>query len=515
MLWSLLKILVFVAIVAALAYGAGFLMESDEGIRIAVANMEFTFGPLQAVIVMLALLALVWLTLRIAGLIVATLRFLTGDETALSRYFDRNRERKGYQALADAMMALASGESRLASVRAAKAEKLLGKPELTNLITAQAAEQSGDTAKATAAYKRLLAHDASRFVGVTGLMKQKLEAGETETALKLAEKAMVLKPKHEATQDTVLRLQAEGGDWTGARATLNTKLRHGSLPRPLHKRRDAVLALSEAQDAARDGETTKAENGAIEANKLSPELIPAAVMAAETHISRGKPRVAAKIIKKAWASQPHPDLAVAFAKIAPDEKPIARINRFGILTNMMPDNAETKMLKTELQIADENFPAARKALGDLPETDPSVRSLTLMAAIERGEGADDAAVRGWLTKALTASRGPQWVCENCSNPHTEWTAICLHCGGFDTLSWKVPPAKSQAMPASTEFLPLIVGAPAVPAETIVEETVSIEDHMDPAAAQEAVVTDITPGDDTAEMVEETADEAIIPATEKA
>ncbi|MEP3297179.1 MAG: heme biosynthesis HemY N-terminal domain-containing protein [Pseudoruegeria sp.] len=499
MLWSLLKILVFVTIVAALAYGAGYLMESNEGIQIAVANMEFTLGPLQAVIVMLGLLGLVWLTLKLAGLIVATLRFLTGDETALSRYFDRNRERKGYRALADSMMALASGESRLATVRATKAEKLLAKPELTNLIMAQAAEQSGDKVKAQAAYKRLLAHDASRFVGVRGLMQQKLDAGDTETALKLAEKALLLKPKNESTQDTVLKLQADSGDWSGARSTLSTKLRHGSIPRNLHKRRDAVLALSEAQDAARDGETTKAEAGALEANKLSPDLVPAAVMAASVHVARGKPKVAAKLIRKTWGTNPHPDLAVAFAAIAPDEKPIARINRFGVLTNMNPDNAETRMLKAELNIADENFPAARKALGDLAETDPTVRSLTLMAAIERGEGADDAAVRGWLTKALTASRGPQWVCENCSNPHTEWTAICLHCGSFDTLSWKVPPAKSQAMPASTELLPLIVGS--LEDQSAVEEVVEVSETAIVDIVEAATEPDIEISGAEADVIE--------------
>ncbi|SLN24064.1 hypothetical protein PSA7680_00988 [Pseudoruegeria aquimaris] len=458
MLWSLLKILVFVALVAALAYGAGFLMESDEGLRLVVAGTEFTLGPLQAVIAMIILFGLVWLAMKLAGLLVAVLRFLTGDETALSRYFDRSRERRGYQALSDAMLALASGEARLASVRAAKAEKYLGKPELTNLISAQAAEMNGDTRKAQEIYKKLLQHDASRFVGVRGLMKQRLEAGDTETALKLAEKALAIKPKHVETQDTVLKLQADAGDWEGARKTLSTKLRYGAIPRDLHKRRDAVLALSEAMDAERDGREDAAHAKALEANRMSPELVPAAVRAAKAEIARGKHRQATKLLKKAWQAQPHPDLAAAFAAIAPEEAPEARIKRFTALTSLKPDHPETKMLLAELYIAAEDFPAARKALGDLAEADPTVRSLTLMAAIERGEGGDDSAVRGWLTKALTASRGPQWVCDSCANPHTEWTPVCLHCGSFDTLSWKVPPAKSAAMPASTEMLPLIVGA---------------------------------------------------------
>ncbi len=55
-------------------------------------------------------MALVWLLLRLLGLLGAVFRFLNGDETAISRYFDRNRERKGYAALSEGLVALASGE---------------------------------------------------------------------------------------------------------------------------------------------------------------------------------------------------------------------------------------------------------------------------------------------------------------------------------------------------------------------------------------------------------------------
>ena len=87
-----------------------------------------------------------------------------------------------------------------------------------------------------------------------------------------------------------------------------------------------------------------------------------------------------------------------------------------------------------------------------------------MTAIERGEGAEDAVVRGWLTKALTASRGPQWVCDKCQSIHGHWAPVCANCGGFDTLSWRVPAEGEVAMPGSTEMLPLIVGQIEPPAE---------------------------------------------------
>src|SRR6056297_243846 len=129
MLWSLIKIVLFFCIVAALSYGAVELLQFDGGIRIALAGQEYNLGPLQAVIALVLLVIAVWLFLKLMGLLVATFHFLNGDETAISRYFDRNRERKGFQALADGMLALASGEGRLAMAKAARAERYLERPD--------------------------------------------------------------------------------------------------------------------------------------------------------------------------------------------------------------------------------------------------------------------------------------------------------------------------------------------------------------------------------------------------
>lgn len=457
MLWSLIKIILFVAAVAVLAWGAGFLLESQGGVQVTVMGTEYSFGPLQSVIAVALLIVGVWLLLKLVTLVLATWHFLNGDETALSRYFDRNRERKGYDALSEGLMALASGEGRVAMAKAAKADKYLNKPALTNLLTAQAAELAGDHRKAEETYRKLVEDETTRFVGVRGIMKQKLAEGDTETALKLAEKAFALKPKHTETGDVLLKLQAEKEDWTGARQTLSAKLKNGQLPRDVHKRRDAVLALSEAKDVFTEGKSIEAREAAIEANRLSPDLIPAAVMAAHGFIDQGKPRYASRLLIKAWGVHPHPDLAATYAAIEPDEKPEARIKRFAALTKSQSDHPETRMVMSELHIANEDFPQARRALGDLVEKDPTARSVTLMAAIERGEGASDTIVKGWLARALTVSRGPQWICDNCHHIHAAWKPICENCKSFDTLAWKTPPLSEVAMPGGVQMLPLIVG----------------------------------------------------------
>jgi HemY protein len=462
MLWSLTKVVLFVVTIAALALGAGLLSETGEILRLTVAGWEFTIGPVQAVVLGVILFVVIWLALKLFGLLAATFRFLNGDETAISRYFDRNRERKGYKALSEGMMALASGEPRLALTRAQNAERLLGKPELTTLLVAQAAEAAGDHKRATEAYKTLLKDDATRFVGVRGLLQQKLVEGDREVALKLAEKAFELRPKHAETQDILLKLQSDAGDWSGARATLGAKLKTGALPKDVYRRRDAVLALQQARTVFDDTASIEAREAAIEANKLSPDLIPAAAMAARGYIAKGDKKNATRVLKKAWEVLPHPDLAAAFAEIEPEEAPQDRLKRFRTLTNARADADESKMLLAELLLAAEDFPAARRALDDVATRAPTQRSLAVLAAIARGEGAEDSIVRDLVARAIAAPRGPQWVCDKCQAIHDGWQPVCDNCGSFDTLSWKTPPATSTS-PALAELLPLMDARPEPPA----------------------------------------------------
>src|SRR6056300_1417582 len=473
MLNSLFKILLFLVIVAGLSMGATYLMDTQNtiigNVMITIAGVEYTFSPLQAVMALIVLTVVIWIMLKILSFLVAVLKFINGDETAITRFFTRSRERKGYQALTDRLLALASGDAPVALSKARRAEGYLQNPSLTNLI----AEQAGDTNKAAQIYKALVKDPETQFVGVRGLLKQKLADGKTDVALKLAQKAFALKPKHEETQDLLLQLQAKTSDWTGARATLQAKMKQGKIPRDLHKRRDAVLALSQAQAVMDETNSVEQREAAIEANKLSPDLVPAACLAARNYIDQGNAKAAARIIKKAWTAQPHPDLAAAYSEITPDETPADRLKRFGQLAKANPDHLETRLTMAELNLVAEDFPAARRALGDAINNDPDARVLTIMAAIERGQGSDDAVVRAWLAKTLTAKHGPAWVCDKCNTVHSDWVPVCTSCDALDTLSWREPPASSVVSATALALAPLLAAPPK--SEAIDDLPVTIDD----------------------------------------
>ncbi|MEM9049783.1 MAG: heme biosynthesis HemY N-terminal domain-containing protein [Pseudomonadota bacterium] len=457
MIWSLLKVGIFFCLAAALAWGAGFVLDDPGEVRMSFAGQEFLLQPLDFIVALAALLILFWLLLKLAGLLVAVLRFFAGGETAIARWDNRQKERRGFDALREAMIAISAGEGRPAVRFAEKADKLLERPALTHLVNAQAAELAGNPTRAEAHYRQLLEDDKTRFVGILGLMRRRLSDGKPDVARKLAEKAFALKPTHAGVIDTLFELQTGAADWRGARDTLKAKVKARLLPRDVGARRDAVLALALARKAEAEGQIDTAQNAAAEAIALAPGLVPAAVTAAHLKAQGSDPKAGERILRRAWETAPHPELAAAFAELTPNEDPEARRKRFQTLLSIHSGNPYTRMLATELALAAEDFPAARRALGDLAETRPTARVLALAAAIERGEGAADRVVRGFLARALSAPRGEQWVCEVCGHVHSSWSPVCENCGAFDSLTWQQPGQPAAGETESDAALPVIIG----------------------------------------------------------
>ncbi len=456
MIWSMLKIVLFVLTIALLSVLVSWITDVESDVRIVVAGWEITTAPITLAAALLLLFPAFWLFFFLVGLVHACLRFMVGDETALSRYLNKNREKRGFEALAGSLVALASGDSRLAMTKADRAEKLLKRPEITGILAAQAAERSGDRAKAADHYKALLQHEDTRFAGLSGLLRHKISDGDADTALKLAEKAFAINPKHGEIQDTLLTLQSTEEDWTGAAATLEAKHKSGKLPRDVYTRRNAILNYVNAREKIAAGNIEEGTKLLLAANRASPGLVPAAVQAARIRCENGEKRAAARIVRNAWKLGSHPDLAAAYAEIEPNETAEARRRRFVQLLGKSRQQPEAKMIMAEIMIAEDDFPAARREIGKLAEEHPTVRSLVIMAAIERGEGADEAVVRGWLTRAVSASRGQQWLCDACQHIHTEWKPLCEECGGFDSLSWKEASGSDCIHTSSVGMLPLVV-----------------------------------------------------------
>ncbi len=404
MLITAIRTTLFLILVAAGVWAMVLLMEDQGGVTLQFAGREYFFPPVRFAALLIVGFIAVWLALKVAGFLMAVLRFLDGDETAISRFFNRSRERRGLEAMARSMTALAAGDAKVARSSAEKAELLLQRPELTRLINAQAAELTGDELRAETYYRALAEDPATSFIGVRGLLNRALDKDDADRALKLAESAAQLRPRDQGVLETLYMLQSRKFDWAGARKTLDSQRRAGLLPKPEANRRDAMLALAQAEDAEEIGQAEHARKLALEAARLDPANAEAAASAARHLAEAGSKRAASKLLIDGWRLSPSPALAKAFAEIEPDETPNERRTRFARMLKANPLHPETKLLAAELALVTEDWGAARAAIADLKENKPTARSCVIMAAIARGEGAPEAEVRGWLARAVDAPR---------------------------------------------------------------------------------------------------------------
>ncbi len=132
MLLMLIRTLLWGVVILAAAVAFDWLRDSTGGVSVDLNGRTYgPFAPLEFVGLVIAMAVLIWLLFKAFSFIVALVRFLSGDETALSRYWNRSRERRGFDALSEGLISLAEGDGDKALTRARKAERLLSRPGLT------------------------------------------------------------------------------------------------------------------------------------------------------------------------------------------------------------------------------------------------------------------------------------------------------------------------------------------------------------------------------------------------
>ncbi len=376
------------------------------------------------------------------------------------------RRRLGYQALSQGLVAVASGDAAAARKLADRAGKLLEaakeSPPLTLLLAAQAAQLAGDEAAAETQFSAMLASSETAFLGLRGLLAQAMRHNDRPKALELARRAHVLRPEASWVLRELFQLEAAEGLWQAAAATLEEAERRRALPAADIRRHQGIVAFQKALDAERTGDLDTALKEARRAVAATPDLVPAAVMAAKILSDNGRRSRAARILREAWAAQPHPDLAAAYVTLYADAEPGTRLKRAKELIEGNPGHEESRLLLAAAEHGTGNDAAARETVGPLLNQLPSRRLAKLMAEIEQSQYGDGAGARDWLAKG-NAAADAAWICSACTRASPAWQAHCPHCGAFDSLHWRVAAAHAgHALADAVEVEPLVRIAAAPP-----------------------------------------------------
>lgn len=392
-------------------------------------------------------------------------RFIVRGPRAWLEQRRERRRRDGYRALTQGMVAVAAGDAEEAQKLARKADALLAEPPLTLLLSAQAAQLNGDESAAARYFNAMLERPETEFLGLRGLIMQALKAGDDATALKLAERARVLRPRTPWVLQSLLELQARAGQWPAAEATLAEAARRKTLPAPQNRHRQAVLLHEHAATAEAENRPGEAIRLEAKAHGLAPHFAPIVFRYANMLNVRGRNRRARRIIETAWRAAPQPLLAASYRALYADEPPLLRLKRLERLAAFRPSHVESHLMLAAAALEARLWGEARRHLAAAGAEDADnapPRLCRMMAELEEAEHGDLAASRAWLARATTATApDPAWVCESCGAETATWTAVCGNCRGFATLAWSetARPGARRALPAMTAAAPAVAVKP--------------------------------------------------------
>ncbi len=430
----MVRVVLYLSAVAALTVGLAWLADRPGDIHIDWQGYTANLSVFHAVIVLAILLGLTLLLWSI-------IRQLWQSPSNIGSYFMRKRSKRGMDSLSGGMIAIGAGDRALATRYAIQARKALPNEPLTHLLRAQAAQLSGDRVTSRRIFDAMLAAPDTEQLGLRGLFLEAEREQEMEAARQYAERAIVLNPKLGWAVDALFELQCKSMDWAGALNTLSIAKRHGHVEKPLADRRRAVLLTAQAQ-AAEDSEPDRAMALAIEAQSLSPDLIPAAGIAGRLLAGKGNTARAASVLQKTWKKAPHPDLATAYAYARIGDSPRDRLERIRQLVKLNTHSIESPIAVATVAIDAKEWEAARQVLEPLIDGRLTQRVCTLMARIEGGQHGDAGRVREWLARAVNAPRDPSWTADGIVAE--TWAPVSPVTGQLDAFQWRVPVESMEA-----------------------------------------------------------------------
>ncbi|WP_277948856.1 hypothetical protein [Magnetospirillum sp. 15-1] len=319
---------------------------------------------------------------------------------------------------------------------ARKADRLLRNPAVTGLLTAQAAQLSGDDDQLRDRYQTMTERKETAFLGHKGLADLALKAGDCDTARVEAGKAFLLQPGAEGLAGMLLDLQVGAGAWAEAEQVLRTARRRDALPAAELARRRALVLLGRAEEALGAGNEAQALDWALDARDADPLFVPAVSLAAGLYRRRGKERKAASLLKAAFKAAPHPLLIAGWLALGEGESALERVKRVQELVQANPASPDGHVALAEASLAAQLWGQARTHLQKALEQRPTRAVFQLLARVEREERKDEAAANVWLMRAGTDSiPEPSWTCGGCGHHTPDFAVCCPACGAPGRLEW--------------------------------------------------------------------------------
>jgi HemY protein len=423
------RIILFLLLIALAAAGAAWVADQPGSAVLSWGATRITMS--------LSVFALLFGIVLVAALMaLGILGLLWRAPGRVRRGRHERRRVRGRHAITQGLLAIGHGDAATARRHADDARRLAGHDPLALLLHAQSAQLDGDRSGANAAFRTMAEREDTRLLGLRGLFIEAQRADDAAAAVLIAEEALRSSPSSTWASHAVLGFRCAQGDWDGALKILDNDLESGLLDKASYRRKRGVLLTARALELEKVDRDLSRES-VMEAVKLAPTLVPAAVLAAKFESEAHQVRRAMRLVEAAWLRHPHPDLADAYAHVRLGDSARQRLVRVETLAAKTPDHVEGKLAIARAAADAGEFGKAREALSSLT-SNPTQRVAMLMAEIERTEHGDSGKARTWTLRAVRARHDPAWTADGYVSDR--WRPVSPMTGRLDAFQWQTPVA---------------------------------------------------------------------------
>jgi len=474
----MVRIILFLVLIALAAVGAAWVADQTGDVTLSWGGWRIeTSLPVFALALGVTIVA--------AMLAWTILRALWRTPEKIRRSRRERRHARGRHAITHGLLAIGHGDSTAARRHADVARRHSAHDPLALLLHAQSAQLDGDREGARAAFRTMAEREDTRLLGLRGLFIEAQRADDPVSAVMIAEEALKLAPASTWASHAVLGFRCAKGDWSGALTILDNNLSSGLIDKAAYRRQRGVLLTARALELENVDRDLSRES-VMEAVKLAPTLVPAAVLASKYESEAHQVRRSMRIVEAAWLAQPHPDLADAYAHVKLGDSARQRLVRIEMLAAKAPGHIESALAVARAAIDATEFARAREVLAPFIAA-PTQRVAMLMAEIERTEHGDSGRARAWTLRAVRALHDPVWTADGYVSDR--WRPVSPVTGRLDAFQWQTPLAalpsdKSAAIESSPFEQAMLAPSRRVepPRDVPIEPAPSAAQDNSPAAA---------------------------------
>ena len=472
----MIRIILFLLLIALGAAGAAWIADQT-------GDVVLSWGVYRARTTLPVFALVLGIVVVAAMMIWAVVRDLWRTPERMRRSRRERRQARGRHAITQGLLAIGHGDSSAARIHAEAARKHAAHDPLALLLHAQSAQLDGDREGAQRAFRAMAEREDTRLLGLRGLFIEAQRADDPVAAVMVAEEALKLSPSSSWASHAVLGFCCAKGDWAGALKILDNNQSAGLIDKATYRRQRGVLLTARALEFEKV-DRDLARESVMEAVKLAPTLVPAAVLASKFESEAHQVRRSMRLVETAWLAQPHPDLADAYSHVKLGDSARQRLVRVETLAAKMPGHIEGALAIARAAIDASEFTKAREALAPFIAA-PTQRVALLMAELERTEHGDSGRARAWTLRAVRALHDPAWTADGYVSDR--WRPVSPVTGRLDAFQWQTPVA---ALPSDTgaaiESSPFEEAMLATPRRAVVlEPPAPVADEPDPAPADPA------------------------------